>query len=380
MESLIISKTGQCDNYCIYLASQYFEQIDDYINLAFGCKRFRCNLDRYFYNPIPLTKQTRSFFPFLRTQFIYNENDEIFYDDKIKYYDVFYEISYTEATEMRKRKEMRGKQIKFRKMFYNSFELENACKEKNISQEDIEYITIPNEVSIFTSGSFFFCEKLKIIDTPEIVTEICSSCFNECTSLSSISLPSHLTILSASCFSGCSSLSSIKIPEQVQRIRELCFSNCSSLETVSIPSSVKYIESYSFSECISLKEIELPECLERLSRESFEKCMSLTTISLSTNIKVIESQCFVGCESLTDIQFRTNFETSQLTEEEQETIKKNCEKIKQWIFMYGVKDCKDVGCRRISINIKEQEPFETIETDETIFDFNGNEKMKLKFN
>ena len=26
MKSLIVAKTGQCDNYCIYIASQYFEE------------------------------------------------------------------------------------------------------------------------------------------------------------------------------------------------------------------------------------------------------------------------------------------------------------------------------------------------------------------
>ena len=216
MESLIISKTGQCDNYCIYLASQYFEQIDDYINLAFGCKRFKNNLDRYFYNPIPLTQQILSFFPFLRTQFIYDENDEILYDDKIQYYDVFYEIPYRKAKEMRNRKEMKGKQIKFRKMYYSSYDLINMCDEKNISKNELKHITIPNEVCRLTSGCFYECELLQSIDIPESATNICSVCFGCCSSLTSINLPSNLTILPGCCFLECLSLSSIKIPDKVE--------------------------------------------------------------------------------------------------------------------------------------------------------------------
>ena len=51
MNEIKACKTGQCHNYAISIASQYFETIDDHINLLLVTKRFRCNLERYFAIP-----------------------------------------------------------------------------------------------------------------------------------------------------------------------------------------------------------------------------------------------------------------------------------------------------------------------------------------
>ena len=77
------AKKGQCNNYTIFIASRYFETIDDYINLELGCKRFMNNMTKFHYNPIALNETTREFFPSLQSLFIYDRlNDNQFINDE----------------------------------------------------------------------------------------------------------------------------------------------------------------------------------------------------------------------------------------------------------------------------------------------------------
>ena len=99
MNLLRPAKKGQLTNYALFIASRWFETIDDFINVEKGCKRFLGNTSRFFYNPISLNKKTREFFPYLQTLYVYKNEDEQFKDDKqiqrrkeIKIDDFFAEI------------------------------------------------------------------------------------------------------------------------------------------------------------------------------------------------------------------------------------------------------------------------------------------------
>ena len=71
------------DNYCIFIASRWFDSIDDFINLTFVSKRMRGTMEKFHYNPIPLTKSIRPFFPNIETLYIYDIlNCELFENDK----------------------------------------------------------------------------------------------------------------------------------------------------------------------------------------------------------------------------------------------------------------------------------------------------------
>ena len=75
-------KLTQLDNYCIFLASKYFDTIDDHINLTKVCKRLKLNMEKFHFNPIPLTETTREYFPYLQTLYQYNSDDNLFESDK----------------------------------------------------------------------------------------------------------------------------------------------------------------------------------------------------------------------------------------------------------------------------------------------------------
>ena len=78
-------KLCQLDNtYCLYITSKYFETINDYINFEMVSRRIKGNREKFKYNPIPLSQQSRSFFPNIQQHFLYNPNDyRIGFDKKI---------------------------------------------------------------------------------------------------------------------------------------------------------------------------------------------------------------------------------------------------------------------------------------------------------
>ncbi|EDR26300.1 hypothetical protein EDI_027180 [Entamoeba dispar SAW760] len=78
----------------IMITSMYFNDIKDFINLEIGIKRYRGNIERFHFNPIPLNEYSRRFFPNIETFHIYNENDEIFKDGKIFKQVIWYQVDY----------------------------------------------------------------------------------------------------------------------------------------------------------------------------------------------------------------------------------------------------------------------------------------------
>ena len=72
----------QLDNYCLFISSKYFKSINDHINLVQTCRRLKLNMEKFYFNPLSLTQQTREYFPNLQTLFIYYSNDNHFETDK----------------------------------------------------------------------------------------------------------------------------------------------------------------------------------------------------------------------------------------------------------------------------------------------------------
>ncbi len=77
-----LNREAQLNNYCVYLASQYFDSENDFSNLEIGCPRFLGNTSKFFYNPIPLDQTTREWFDHLKTLNIYHNNDNRFINDQ----------------------------------------------------------------------------------------------------------------------------------------------------------------------------------------------------------------------------------------------------------------------------------------------------------
>ena len=94
------------NQYSMFIASRYFDSIDDHINLILATTKFNENLSKFYYNPFPLTETTRTFFPYLQTLYIYSEFDNLFDLDpyimkreirKVNKYDLYhYQVEHLE--------------------------------------------------------------------------------------------------------------------------------------------------------------------------------------------------------------------------------------------------------------------------------------------
>ena len=77
-----IFNVSTLDNYTTFIASRWFETIEDFINLELSTSKYQGNMTKFHYNPIPLTVKTRELFDHLQTLYLYSEKDELFEDDK----------------------------------------------------------------------------------------------------------------------------------------------------------------------------------------------------------------------------------------------------------------------------------------------------------
>ncbi|GAB1224938.1 hypothetical protein ENUP19_0228G0009 [Entamoeba nuttalli] len=223
----------------IKIVSKYFKDINDFINLEIGIKRFRGNMERFHFNPIPLNQYSRKLFPNIETFHIYNKEDEIFEDGKISKQIIWYKVDY--STYLQEKEEMNECKnieytIKDRKKYGNTIPIEvkslgNCCFKWC---DDIQEINIPTGVSKIGYECFYECKSLKSIDIPTSVSKMGDECFYKCSSLASIEIPSRVSKMGDYCFYGCSSLISIEIPSRVSKIGEGCFCNCTSLTSVTI--------------------------------------------------------------------------------------------------------------------------------------------------
>ncbi|GAB1228123.1 hypothetical protein ENUP19_0377G0002 [Entamoeba nuttalli] len=264
----------------IMIVSKYFEDINDFINLEIGIKRFQGNMERFHFNPIPLNQYSRKLFPNIETFHIYNKYDEIFEDGRIFKYVIWYNVSY--STYLEEKEEM------------------NEYKNIEYTQEDVKKYgnTIPPEVNSIGNNCFYRCYDIQLINIPTSISKIGNECFYECSSLISIDIPTSINKIGYGCFYECTSLTTINILSSITSFGNRCFDGCSSLRTINIPTSVTKIGYGCFSLCKSLTSINIPTSVIEIGEKCFGYCTSLTSINIPTSVIEIGNECFECCISL----------------------------------------------------------------------------------
>ena len=252
MNKLIPAKIGQCHNYCIFLASMHFESIDDFINLEIAVKRFRGNLEKFFYNPISLNEKIRKYFPNLRTQWLYSEEDKIFNDGQIKWYVYWYPMSYRKSLELRK-----GKEREFKRLQLGKNDIHFVKEKKYKKNNQLEEIIIPNEIKELTEKCFCDCLYLNQIRIPSSITKIGKECFSNCSHLSKVIIEGRIKVIDENCFSNCSNLKEIELPPTLQILSKNAFNNCKNLTEITIPKSILFVDKNTFGKSPYLKSINL---------------------------------------------------------------------------------------------------------------------------
>ena len=104
------------DNYSLFIASRYFNNVDDHINLTFVSKRMRGNMEKFHYNPTSVDYHRVKLFPNIETLHIYKENDMFLEGGRIAMYCDWIERSYEETSIIKN--ENKGKRFEFKKLIW----------------------------------------------------------------------------------------------------------------------------------------------------------------------------------------------------------------------------------------------------------------------
>ena len=125
------------------------------------------------------------------------------------------------------------------------------------SCENIESVTIGNNVKTINEAAFQKCKALTTVTIGNSVETIGISAFLDCASLTSITLPNSVTSVGGKAFEGCTSLKTATLSNSLTTIPRM-FYGCYELESVEIPSSVTIIEDNAFYGCSRLKLLTIP--------------------------------------------------------------------------------------------------------------------------
>lgn len=162
--------------------------------------------------------------------------------------------------------------------------------------ESLEYFDIPSHITNIESRAFFM-SGLRAIEIPETVTfksfnfgkEINSrAVLGYCKNLEYVSLPNTMTILPDSFFQGCASLKKIELPLCIEIIEDCVFAECTSLEYVDLPASLVSIGSKAFEEC-GIKSLIIPDSVTDCNKLQLSTCKQLESLTLPNNMTEIKN-------------------------------------------------------------------------------------------
>ena len=264
------------DNYCLFIASRYFDSINDHINFIFVSKRLRNNMEKFHYNPVSITKKTKHYFPNIETQHLYTKEDKYIEGGRIIQYVDWNKKSYSETQTTDKKKKER--KIEYKKIIWMDKDTKTFSKIKETGE-----VIIPLQVKEMDHHCFFnywYFEKLVI---PETVNHIPQRCLEYCFELTSITLPlknSHI-ICNNKIF-----LNSPKLKQYIYLtdvVKEINGKEVNWFTTFTIPSFVTSLAEDSFFKCSELENLVIPETVKIIPKYCLKFINSLTNITIPLN-------------------------------------------------------------------------------------------------
>ncbi|EDR28403.1 hypothetical protein, conserved [Entamoeba dispar SAW760] len=256
----------------IMIASKYFDDIKDFINLEIGVKRFQGNMERFHFNPIPLNEHSRKLFPNIETLNIYDRKDKIYKDGKIFKQLIWYPVSYDE----------------FLKQKESGNEYKNVFINKNDKNFNLNNVQDP----INGLGDNFYSDSSDIteINLPPKIKRIGKSCFSHCSQLKKVVIPPTISVISDSCFCHCDQVTEFIISDSVQELEDFCFAECSSINTITIPLSIIKIGSRCFERCNSLTNLNIPGYHFTIGNRIYFNNAPLINMVIPSSVKTINER------------------------------------------------------------------------------------------
>ena len=201
---------------------------------------------------------------------------------------------------------------------------------------DIQKITIGEDITTISSGAFINLKSLKSVSLPKSLTEIGAYAFRNCTSLESITIPAAVSTIGSDAFLNCTSLTSIEVnpgsldfksidgvlfskdgkkliaypagksgasytvPAGTVTIGAGAFCYNQHLRVVILPAGVTGIEEDAFLSCWNLSSINFPKGLETIGRDAFVDT-KLESVTLPQSLTLIGERAFRLCKSLKSV-------------------------------------------------------------------------------
>ncbi|ELP95298.1 hypothetical protein EIN_141400 [Entamoeba invadens IP1] len=314
---------SKLDAFNFQIVAQHFCFSDDYLNAVLVCKKFACILDRFRYNPIPVTS-TR-LFPCMETQYLYTDNDVEL--QNIQHFVVLYPVDYSFVKSYSKDTFHVFKNIRMTSDDFpsqNSDQMENKSS-SNDSNENalLEELHQNRNIKILGNG-FMGILNIKDFDIPKHITELEEAAFSDNTSLESVTFCDGLTSIPNSCFSDCVNLKTINLPPTITSIESKAFKGCG-IEEVTLSSTIMYVGS-AFMDCVHLKKVSLPKGIKTIETSTFANCSVLSKVELPAGLLEIKSCAFEGCKSLEEITIPQSVYIVG------NNAFANCEEIKELVF------------------------------------------------
>ncbi|ELP93928.1 hypothetical protein EIN_179150 [Entamoeba invadens IP1] len=360
---------SKLDSYSLLIVAKYFLYRCDFINVICVCKKFKETLEKFHYNPIPITSQT--LFPRIETQYLYSKNDR-----HIPFVDLFaydYPLTYTEYLDKQKQiPKPKCYKVSLTASELNTFKTlpkEVSIITKNcFENSQFDTFVLPSQVNKIEPSAFRSCLNMTQFTFSDIKS-LPLLCFESCTKLKNFVISSSVTSIGSGCFFNCMSLTSIVIPENVEEIGFQLFGYCEGLKSVVIRSPVKNVPfalckdcsaltkvvlndditlfgEKAFMNCTSLKSLKIPSKLNCLNGECFRGCVSLESLLLPSAMMNISTNSFWGCSNLTSLNFPTNNFGEfccELSYSEYTTLKCNIPKCIKMFYNFEEKDVDDTN-------------------------------------
>lgn len=178
-----------------------------------------------------------------------------------------------------------------------------SCTDQNI---EVTTYKGRNVTSVFPAG-FQNCETIRTITLPDTITSFGTDAFAG-SSLQSITIPNGLSVISSGAFRNCKDLVVVdfdKDENTVTTINDYAFANDYSLSTFPFHKllNLKSIGAEAFLYCLELRSVIFPKGFTTLQSYAFQDCKGLTTIYFPNSIVSIGESAFRGVGNSARIYF-----------------------------------------------------------------------------
>ena len=322
---------NKLNNQCIFLASRYFNSMNDYINCEFVTKRFRGIFCQFQHNPIPFqptsfnesiksknmkvndkrNKQYKreiinqkerllfTIFPNMKQQYIYSKDDIFLQQSQIQKYIVICDVQYNESFHISKTVEQMQKKVIYKSIVYSTTdrEIDYHRFQESLQNETLNN-TINNDKEFNESDKSNQSQEedeLFHFPIPPKVTKLDDKCFSYYFYIKSITLPTSLTMIGKECFRLCYNLQEIKLPSSLTFFDSSWFVECPILTKITLSDKILQLPNHAFYDYDQLCEITLPKNLTSLPHNCFYNCKSLSTVNGIEHIQTIKSTSFYKC-------------------------------------------------------------------------------------